>query len=114
MKKRILSALLALCMTLTMLPVEALAVDIEDMRDNQEEDLSKISHVGDAVLGAQNESAASEEPDYPISGTCGTTLTWTLDASGDLTISGSGNMSNYSSNDAPWYPYRAVIKRVYQ
>lgn len=39
------------------------------------------------------------------SGTCGnlrTNLTWTLDDQGRLTISGTGAMKDYPSNDAPW------------
>lgn len=46
------------------------------------------------------------------SGTCGTNLSWTLDA-GTLTISGSGPMENYpESKMAPWYDYRDQITRV--
>ena len=41
------------------------------------------------------------------SGTCGaegdgSNLTWTLDSEGTLTISGTGAMENYFSDDAPW------------
>ena len=41
------------------------------------------------------------------SGTCGaegdgSNLTWTLDSEGTLTISGTGAMENYISDDAPW------------
>lgn len=47
------------------------------------------------------------------SGTCGDNLTWTLDDEGTLTISGSGQMSNYDCNDsAPWYSSRSSIKTV--
>lgn len=44
-------------------------------------------------------------------GTCGDNLTWQLTAGGDLIISGSGAMYDYN-NDAPWYDYRASIKKV--
>jgi hypothetical protein len=38
------------------------------------------------------------------SGTCGTNLTWTLDGDGTLTISGTGDMEDYTDNsNAPWY-----------
>ncbi len=38
------------------------------------------------------------------SGTCGENLTWTLDGAGTLTISGTGNMTNYYYDDhSPWY-----------
>lgn len=39
----------------------------------------------------------------PASGTCGDYLTWSLSADGVLTISGSGDMTDYSSNSqVPW------------
>lgn len=46
------------------------------------------------------------------SGSCGTFLEWTL--SGDvLTISGSGDMADYSDHNlAPWYSYAGEIKSV--
>ena len=45
--------------------------------------------------------------DIVDSGTCGaegngSNLTWTLDSEGTLTISGTGAMENYFSDDAPW------------
>ncbi len=48
------------------------------------------------------------------SGTCGTNLTWTYEsATKTLTISGSGAIWNYNSNDnAPWYGYRSAIKTI--
>lgn len=46
------------------------------------------------------------------SGSCGTFLEWSL--SGDvLTISGSGDMADYSDSKlAPWYPYAESIKTI--
>ena len=41
------------------------------------------------------------------SGTCGAEVTWTLDSEGVLTISGSGDMHDYS---APWYGSRSRVK----
>ena len=50
------------------------------------------------------------------SGTCGangSNLTWTLDGTGVLTISGSEDMKNYtSSSNVPWYSYRRSITDV--
>lgn len=46
-----------------------------------------------------------EGPTLIASGTCGDNLTWTLDENGLLTISGTGEMTNYLSGDAPWYEY---------
>lgn len=46
------------------------------------------------------------------SGTCGTNLTWEL-TDGVLTISGTGDMENYStSGTTPWYSYRSSISEV--
>lgn len=55
------------------------------------------------------EPSGGEEKD-PIeqvaSGTCGDNLTWVLDVSGTLTISGKGAMDNYATYPrAPWYDY---------
>lgn len=49
------------------------------------------------------------------SGTCGDNLTWTLDDTGLLTISGTGKMMNYSSagdNAAPWYVPNTETQKV--
>ena len=52
----------------------------------------------------------------PASGDCGrsgSSVHWSLDASGLLTISGSGKMLNYTSSlDVPWYKQRNDIKEV--
>lgn len=56
------------------------------------------------------EEAAAE---ILYSGTCGTSLTWTLDSNGLLEISGSGAMENYTSaSNVPWYAYRSSIKAL--
>lgn len=52
------------------------------------------------------------------SGTCGNNLTWTLDSSGKLTISGTGDMENYASetsrgtDPAPWAYASSMIRSV--
>lgn len=45
------------------------------------------------------------------SGTCGENLTWTLDSSGTLTISGTGEMYNYEYDESPW-GNNYIIKKV--
>ena len=46
-------------------------------------------------------------------GTCGDDLTWVLDDEYTLTISGSGAMSDYSVDEAPWYAsYQTSIKSI--
>ena len=60
--------------------------------------------------------APTAEPENIIdSGACGENLTWTLNDEGVLTISGEGEMLNYSASgsaSAPWYSYRESIISV--
>ena len=62
----------------------------------------------------EGEAAAADEEESEISGTCGDDLTWTFDEStGTLTISGSGEMTDYSSaSSLPWYDYRSSVTSV--
>ena len=80
MKKRVLSLMLVLLMTLTLIPLESLA-----------------------------EAAAAP-------GTCGSkgdNLTWALDEeNGVLTISGQGDMADYSEDFAPWAEKSSSITSV--
>ncbi|MBR1457277.1 MAG: leucine-rich repeat protein, partial [Oscillospiraceae bacterium] len=46
------------------------------------------------------------------SGDCGEDLTWTLDADGTLTISGTGDMTDFSRDCEPWYDQKANVKAV--
>ena len=55
-------------------------------------------------------SAAAESA--AASGICGKNLTWTLDAAGTLTVSGTGAMKDYNYKGAPWYQSRDSIKAV--
>ena len=57
--------------------------------------------------------------DALASGTCGENLTWSLSADGVLTVSGSGQMENYSKSKtdgrtmtAPWSDFSAAIRKV--
>ena len=62
------------------------------------------------VLSVGSVSAA--EPTIVNSGNCGkdgSNVTWTLDSTGLLTISGEGEMADYYS---PWYDQKESIKRV--
>ena len=56
------------------------------------------------------ETAGMLAEDVIDSGTCGDDLTWILTQDGTLTISGTGEMGNYSyPNPAPWYKNRENI-----
>ena len=56
---------------------------------------------------------------FPVSaediaeGTCGDDLTWVIDVGGNLIISGSGDMYDYSEETPPWYDYRDSIRGVW-
>ena len=48
-----------------------------------------------------------------IGGTCGKEVTWSLGDDGILTISGTGDMKNYTyKSEMPWYKYISQIKNV--
>jgi len=47
------------------------------------------------------------------SGDCGTNVTWALDSTGTLTISGSGEMHDYERYENPWYSHRNQIKKIF-
>lgn len=66
------------------------------------------------VLGVLDVSADISKAITTIdSGTCGSDLTWQLNSSGVLSISGSGKMSDYSEDStAPWYSNRSTIKSI--
>ena len=50
--------------------------------------------------------------DEVASGTCGDDLAWTLDSDGVLTVSGTGDMDDFTNTSRPWYSYRSSIKTV--
>lgn len=56
--------------------------------------------------------ATVDENTIVASGICGENLTWVLDENGVLTISGTGDMNNYSDAWADWYDYRNQIISV--
>jgi len=77
----------------------------EDNNDNTEEDNNKVTEVSATVKeDAKNSSV--------VSGTCGDNITWSFE-DGALTISGSGEMSNWTWEPAvPWKNYTANISSV--
>ena len=79
MKKRILSILLAALMLLSAVPLG----------------------IVDTACAAETSGVAAQSY-YVAGGQCGDDLTWTLDSSGILTISGTGPMYGYSLFKNPW------------
>ena len=116
MRKRLLSAALALCLLLTLLPVGAAAEEpapeeptvsaAEDTPAEESQDPGE-----DPVLEL---AATVTIPEGGVSGQCGDSLTWTLTEDGTLTITGSGAMWDYDNNVsyAPWYTYRTRISQL--
>ena len=60
------------------------------------------------IFGSMN--VLADELTEPVGGECGTNLTWSLDADGILTVSGTGEMSK--SQTYPWKEYSDNIKNV--
>ncbi len=58
-------------------------------------------------------SVKSQAASEVNSGACGENVSWTLDDEGLLTISGTGEMGNFSSSSVPWYSSRSNIKSVF-
>lgn len=58
--------------------------------------------------------ASASAEDVIASGSCGSKASWTLDASYNLKITGSGSMKDYNLTDniAPWMGYKDQIKTV--
>ena len=76
--------------------------------------LSRRAHRIVLLLALLVGSAGMNYVEAQTSGSCGTSVTWSLNTStGVLTISGSGAMTNFAGGGAPWYTnYRTTIKEV--
>jgi len=66
---------------------------------------------GDETEEEETEKIVNESSGEVASGQCGDNLTWTLE-NGTLTISGTGDMWDYTRNGAPWYDYRNDIGKL--
>ncbi|MCD7724134.1 MAG: leucine-rich repeat domain-containing protein [Clostridiales bacterium] len=103
----------------------------EEENDSETEEVMPIEDetadeldVEEEVVAETEETLPIEEEEQPVdvssatlevqstSGTCGDNLTWTLDDDGVLTISGTGDMEDYSSGGAPWYSSCESITNV--
>lgn len=120
--KRLISALLAFVLVLGTMPMPVLATEAEEPSEALAPEVTETAPAeapsGEAVadpapeetlLAAEPSMAAeaAEETDIP-GGSCGESLTWTFDpATGTLTISGTGSMT-----DSPWDDYRSTIRQV--
>ncbi len=85
--KRFLSITMLLCLMLSMLPMAAFAEEME-------------------TTPLTEGTITGREPGF-----CGAGLTWNF-SGGTLTISGSGEMDDYSTEAPPWADYRHDIRHV--
>lgn len=117
-------ALFSYCTSLTSITIPESVTSIEDHAFAYCERLADVYYGGSKIewrkisIGSNNTVLANaaihynggSEPVIMASGTCGDALTWTLDSDGVLTISGTGDMKNYSGSSlAPWYSYKNSI-----
>ena len=122
--KRWTALMLVLTMCLSVLPANVLATEL-----GSEAEVTEVAAPEDSSEAAEVEEpqvTETEEPDEePVedvspstmaatSGKCGKNVTWKLDSKGTLTISGKGEMKDWSwsSNQSPWYTYRKKIVSV--
>lgn len=72
--------------------------------------MKKLYFLFALIVGMMTATALYAET---VNGTCGETMTWTLDTqTGVLTISGSGEMTDFKSNNIPWYRYTSKMTSV--
>lgn len=109
MKKRLLAGLLAFVMVFGVAPLNGLSeLDLFGLR------LFNLSLPDLRLPDFSGFFAAKAKAADATSGTCGDALTWSYDAqTKTLTISGSGEMTNYNINSrAPWESFRTSIQRL--
>ncbi len=68
---------------------------------------STLAVIRDLVICADEQASGPA-----LSGTFGENLTWSLDNSGRLTISGTGDIPDFAWNGAPWYACRDSIVSI--
>ena len=127
--RRLIAALMAALLSVNSLPVTVLAEETDPAgqrqaeavmeSDTEESDLTEESQkesVLEETIEEETETVlqSEEQSDELVdSGTCGENVTWTLDSEGVLTITGTGDMTNYtSSSECPWYSESASIVSV--
>ncbi|MCR4776050.1 MAG: leucine-rich repeat domain-containing protein [Saccharofermentans sp.] len=93
--KRLLVPFVAVAMMASMMPAVVSAAEVE-------------VKANDAAIAIE---AKSESPE-PYTGDCGKNLHFALQTNGTLLISGSGAMTNFGANKAPWAGYKDKIKAV--
>ena len=66
-----------------------------------------------SIMPVTVREASASDSEVTASGTCGDNLTWVFTDDGTLTISGTGDMTDFSSSSSvSWYSYREEIVKV--
>ena len=108
MKRRILASLLSLVMTLSLLPVTALAEETTPVSEEPEAVVEPVEEPAEEpettvpapAVQTADELAGVVPTNAATSGTCGENVKWNLDIdSGTLTISGTGAMMNWKDHN---------------
>lgn len=124
MKKRTVSILLAILMTLSLLPLPTWAAEIDTPEEPvaaAEPQLTVQAAAEKAPIPEetieQEEITVQTDGSVIASGECGAdgdNVLWSLDDQGVLIITGEGDMADYNhSGNPPWYDYSASIKSVF-
>lgn len=114
-KWNIISCLLAVAMTLSLLPVHGFAVDSEEavVEAAQTEESVPETNENPSEEQAEEEDVSPETMASNIaSGTCGKKVKWKLSSNGTLTISGTGAMYNYEESGKKAPPYQKWRKKI--
>lgn len=101
--KRVLVSLVAVAMTVSLVPAMAFATEVEN-----DDETAVIEVAGDKAENPAKLTSSSAQTD------CGKNLNFTI-SNGTLIISGSGAMYNYSYKEgkrAPWYNKRSEITSI--
>ena len=110
-----------------MLPATDLSVYATELEETLPAEEVQVTEETEEAESVEDPSAPAEksgvlpveEPEQPTtySGTCGDDLTWILDETGTLTISGTGPMTDFCDNydhytDNPWKACRSSVQTV--
>ena len=116
MKKRFFAGLLTVCLLWSLAPSPVLAQTQLEEQTQEVQETPAAENVRDQEAASGEEDVelfASTIPAGGLSGLCGTSLTWTLTTDGVLTITGTGEMFDYSLTNMPeWYNYTSAIKKL--
>ena len=122
---------LALVMSLTLLPVQAMAAEVtteeaveavvEETAEEAVEAVAEetaeetVEETAEETVEETAEAAAEVAAEVAVvvdSGTCGESVTWSLSDDGTMTIGGTGAMNDYLPFRTPWHDLCSQVKTV--